>query len=1029
MRRLLVLGAAWLVCLALSSILSIGVVPADIFAYDKNIRSGTLPRAVSMGRHSLAPRSDPDEALKALTFLSTHRQLRKAGFVKVGGPDCAYYLWQDKYLVEADLSGSQKGILHLYCPFDSTDYSQQDVTPLSYSEDDGVGTLHYVSGDMEGESTLDKNKSKTGPIGRTGQWKRQFLPEEQSTGHPLKARIESLGFREVVPGSGIHQITDRQGNSLTIVYENEKIKFMGIPARGTVLDKNTLPVGCEVREHSVLGQSVPLLKIQNDFLSVDVDTLGFPVANSCQLHREASPQELGLDPAGIGAGEPVVPRSETDQVNGIPVLELQEKLRPSGDPFFGSRAGFIDATERLLDQWSLDEDYVHAQGYTHRRLAFPLLYAMALWERSGGKTNWSALEFSHNGKKYLMRGFTPIGGYQYSPFGDQIGGKIDFRITNLETGDSVSFHELVPHLIWNHGFYEGNTPYRVPPQDIIRVFFAGTPALTPGDERTIVLRSHEDVDDLPRILQENSWAGRFTVRIADPSLFPKISKNLKTNAGLKKLYPSKIAVVLDNLSIQTYRDFLRFRAAWRDSDRKGRSLLLEKVQDIRVDMSWLDRFLDLPDFDPGLIDKVTPSGFTTNQLRLMAKEKGALHRITAPLRYVRSLAANAAFRHGAFKKYPQLRELPKDTQRHSGKVMEMYYAFVTRDFRTLYNALRPAVREQTDFERVYKPLLEELWARYDALSDSDKKALETATILHDIGLYGGRRWTHNARGAQKAREILSAQGVPADMTDRVAQTIHCHGDVMDMGVDGLPHEMLRMPLSDWDLTVLISIFDSAGKNSGNTITASLLQTCLRFREVLSTHEQNNDFYRYRFQNLLCPLSVEGLQSGEFEALEQMIHRLVPAQDMASFIDNWNHRLRLHAFGLNQGVARASHENLVKLAKLISQACCAARALHPDLEEWIVDTDLDYMNLNDAQRAPYRDRLNLLLSSIPPGTTNDSVALEWQNSNHTMACGIPLRLDAANLRLVIDLKRLCPELHPPLSRQDGVDAVTAVETML
>ena len=61
-------------------------------------------------------------------------------------------------------------------------------------------------------------------------------------------------------------------------------------------------------------------------------------------------------------------------------------------------------------------------------------------------------------------------GSQFSPFNDKTKASVDYTVTNLENGESVSFSGLVPLMIERYGFYEGHgTPYRVDPTDIARV--------------------------------------------------------------------------------------------------------------------------------------------------------------------------------------------------------------------------------------------------------------------------------------------------------------------------------------------------------------------------------------------------------------------------------------------------------------------------------------------------------------------------------------------------------------------------------
>ena len=56
-----------------------------------------------------------------------------------------------------------------------------------------------------------------------------------------------------------------------------------------------------------------------------------------------------------------------------------------------------------------------------------------------------------------------------TPFSNQ-----DFIITNKQTGESFGGPGLIIHLLKEHSFFEGNTKYRVEPENVIRVLFGKT---------------------------------------------------------------------------------------------------------------------------------------------------------------------------------------------------------------------------------------------------------------------------------------------------------------------------------------------------------------------------------------------------------------------------------------------------------------------------------------------------------------------------------------------------------------------------
>jgi hypothetical protein len=52
---------------------------------------------------------------------------------------------------------------------------------------------------------------------------------------------------------------------------------------------------------------------------------------------------------------------------------------------------------------------------------------------------------------------------------DSCRGSKDYTITNIKTGDSISFSELLIHLISVHHFFEGDVKHRLAPIEIIDV--------------------------------------------------------------------------------------------------------------------------------------------------------------------------------------------------------------------------------------------------------------------------------------------------------------------------------------------------------------------------------------------------------------------------------------------------------------------------------------------------------------------------------------------------------------------------------
>ncbi|MBT3406206.1 hypothetical protein HN419_03485 [Candidatus Woesearchaeota archaeon] len=60
-------------------------------------------------------------------------------------------------------------------------------------------------------------------------------------------------------------------------------------------------------------------------------------------------------------------------------------------------------------------------------------------------------------------------GKEMCPLDDCEGSSVVYRVFNKLTGGEITFPELMPHLVRDHHFFEGNVTYRLDPGDAIRV--------------------------------------------------------------------------------------------------------------------------------------------------------------------------------------------------------------------------------------------------------------------------------------------------------------------------------------------------------------------------------------------------------------------------------------------------------------------------------------------------------------------------------------------------------------------------------
>lgn len=156
----------------------------------------------------------------------------------------------------------------------------------------------------------------------------------------------------------------------------------------------------------------------------------------------------------------------TGALNGVSLEELEERMRPKG----WSEDGFLGPNEKLLDVLKADQQTVDALGLTHVQIADILKKFMPVYP--GGYGDFTV---AFNGRDYKVRAEAFFGD-QESPFrkdknepeNEDDSTNNDFIVTDVQTGESISFSGLLGHLVREYGFYEGKqTPYRLSPEKIV----------------------------------------------------------------------------------------------------------------------------------------------------------------------------------------------------------------------------------------------------------------------------------------------------------------------------------------------------------------------------------------------------------------------------------------------------------------------------------------------------------------------------------------------------------------------------------
>lgn len=145
---------------------------------------------------------------------------------------------------------------------------------------------------------------------------------------------------------------------------------------------------------------------------------------------------------------------------------LENKLRPGNC----STEGFIAQDDDLREIYKNDFEYLTSCGISCEQIANTL--------RGLVRKAKLIQDYSHEvilGNKLKIAGTSiQTNGYQDCPFPTTDGkdcfhGRGDYIVTDITTGESFSFSGLAIHLIEAHGFFEGNTPYRIDLGKIIRI--------------------------------------------------------------------------------------------------------------------------------------------------------------------------------------------------------------------------------------------------------------------------------------------------------------------------------------------------------------------------------------------------------------------------------------------------------------------------------------------------------------------------------------------------------------------------------
>ena len=162
---------------------------------------------------------------------------------------------------------------------------------------------------------------------------------------------------------------------------------------------------------------------------------------------------------------------------GVPIETLERRMRPniprqiSDDTWNDySKAGFLGQDESLLEVIHADNTFIRNLGLRHEDIANRLLYFV-------NSSEWGRTIVVD--KNYKVEVVESTLGHKKCPWDDydigdedsieRLGGS-NYEVKNMELGESLSFPDLIIHLIRKHCFFEGKqSQYRVDPAQAVRV--------------------------------------------------------------------------------------------------------------------------------------------------------------------------------------------------------------------------------------------------------------------------------------------------------------------------------------------------------------------------------------------------------------------------------------------------------------------------------------------------------------------------------------------------------------------------------
>lgn len=266
------------------------------------------------------------------------------------------------------------------------------------------------------------------------------------------------------------------------------------------------------------------------------------------------------------------------------IVEIEKRMRPG----VASRAGFLGASESLLERLRTDDEWLRLRGITHEQIADRLETMIGLFLRAKALAPRGTVErmyedaprtFTIYGRLQMMG--VPFAGFQECPF-DPGGstsrrscgrGSSDFAIARLGSEKWIPIPELAIHLIRDHHFFEGDTPYRVDPAAVVDL-----------------LEIRPNVRYTPKTVTEEIWDPLHQTSMMDENAIAEVERTASSKIELDGVIAYRIAdelvmVTREHLSSDELPtiDGRRFSRGWH---LRGISRFRKREQTYHLETPW-----------------------------------------------------------------------------------------------------------------------------------------------------------------------------------------------------------------------------------------------------------------------------------------------------------------------------------------------------------------------------------------------------------------------------------------------------------